>query len=255
MTYHARYRAGEHGGVWRELTALGASVREPVLIKDAWAVAEETMTRVATNIDYIVERLLNCSYQFDVYLDGTAPSVTLPVRRRPDSALLADVVDLEQRVGPIPLSLRAFWQVVGTVSLIGRAPEGWPDYTDPLFVSSPEYALFELRERGPGGEGVFMCGLAPDVLHKDNGLTLGDLCTHLDMTRQAVTKHLGLLESANLVVTVWRGREKLHYLNPTPLHEISERWISKYETRRLEALGNLKRALEETKPGKHHGKT
>ena|ERR1700733_3059277 len=94
-----------------------------------------------------------------------------------------------------------------------------------------------------------------DVLREDNGLTLGDLCTHLDMTRQAVTKHLGLLESANLVVTVWRGREKLHYLNPTPLHEISERWISKYEVHRLEALGNLKRALEETNPKKHHGKT
>ena len=94
-----------------------------------------------------------------------------------------------------------------------------------------------------------------DVLRQDNGLTLGDLCTHLDMTRQAVTKHLGLLESANLVVIVWRGREKLHYLNPTPLHEISVRWISKYDAHRLEALGNLKRALEETKPGKHHGKT
>jgi DNA-binding transcriptional ArsR family regulator len=94
-----------------------------------------------------------------------------------------------------------------------------------------------------------------DLLHQSNGQTLGDLCAHLDMTRQAVTKHLGLLESANLVVTVWRGREKLHYLNPVPLHEISERWISKYDTHRLQALGNLKRALEETKPKKHHGKT
>jgi hypothetical protein len=173
MTYHARYRAGEFVGVWRELTALGASVREPMLINDAWAVAEETMTRVATNIDCIIERLLNRSYQFDVYPDGTAPSVPLPAHRRPDPALLADVVDLEQRVGPIPLSLRAFWQVVGAVSLIGRGPEGWPDYSDPLFVSSPEYGLFELREEGPGEEGpgeegVFMCGLAPDVLHKDN---------------------------------------------------------------------------------------
>lgn len=94
-----------------------------------------------------------------------------------------------------------------------------------------------------------------DVLRQDNGLSLGELCTHLEMTRQAVTKHLGLLESANLVVTVWRGREKLHYLNPVPLHEISERWISKYETHRLQALGNLKRALDQTQPEKHHGKT
>src|SRR5688572_26271421 len=84
-----------------------------------------------------------------------------------------------------------------------------------------------------------------DELFKSNGQTLGELCEHLDMTRQAVTKHLLLLEAANLVVVVWRGREKLHYLNPVPLHEISERWIGKYERHRLQALGDLKRGLEE----------
>ncbi len=84
-----------------------------------------------------------------------------------------------------------------------------------------------------------------DELHKHNGQTLTDLCRHLDMTRQAVTKHLKLLESANLVATVWRGREKLHYLNPVPLHEIHERWIGKYERQRLQALGDLKKGLEE----------
>jgi DNA-binding transcriptional ArsR family regulator len=63
------------------------------------------------------------------------------------------------------------------------------------------------------------------------------------MTRQAVTKHLALLESANLVATVWRGREKLHYLNPAPLHELYERWIGKYERRRLQVLSDLKRGL------------
>lgn len=68
-----------------------------------------------------------------------------------------------------------------------------------------------------------------DRLHQSNGQTLTELCRHLDMTRQAVTKHLGLLEAANLVAVVWRGREKLHYLNPVPLHEIYERWIGKYE--------------------------
>ena len=83
-----------------------------------------------------------------------------------------------------------------------------------------------------------------DELHKNNGQTLSELCEHLDMTRQAVTKHLALLEAANLVATVWRGREKLHYLNPAPLHEIYERWIGKYERRRLRALGDLKRGLE-----------
>jgi len=89
-----------------------------------------------------------------------------------------------------------------------------------------------------------------DQLHKNNGQTLGKLCEHLDMTRQAVTKHLRLLEAANLVVVVWRGREKLHYLNPVPLHEISERWIGKYERNRLQALSDLKRGLEENKDKK-----
>jgi DNA-binding transcriptional ArsR family regulator len=84
-----------------------------------------------------------------------------------------------------------------------------------------------------------------DRLHADNGQTLGQLCEGLDMTRQAVTKHLALLEAANLVVTLWRGREKLHYLNPVPLNEIAERWIGKYERRRVRALNDLKKALEE----------
>src|SRR5277367_3417833 len=86
-----------------------------------------------------------------------------------------------------------------------------------------------------------------DALHKDNGQTLGGLCKHLSMTRQAVTKHLLLLEAANLVAIVWQGREKLHYLNPVPLHEIYARWIGKYDHHRLQALGNLKRSLESKK--------
>ena len=86
-----------------------------------------------------------------------------------------------------------------------------------------------------------------DELHKSNGQTLGELCEHLDMTRQAVTKHLLLLEAANLVVIIWRGREKLHYLNPVPLHEIYERWICKYERHRLQALSDLKKGLEKNK--------
>jgi hypothetical protein len=67
------------------------------------------------------------------------------------------------------------------------------------------------------------------------------------MTRQAVTKHLTLFEKANLVTTVWRGLEKLHYLNPTPSYDVYERWIGKYERSRLQALSDLKKALEEKK--------
>lgn len=84
-----------------------------------------------------------------------------------------------------------------------------------------------------------------DRLRKQSGLTLGELCENHAMSRQAVTKHLALLEAANLVVTVKRGREKLHYLNPVPISEIYMRWIGKFERRRLQALHNLKQALEE----------
>ncbi len=83
-----------------------------------------------------------------------------------------------------------------------------------------------------------------DLLHARNGQTLGELCEGLAMTRQAVSKHLALLEEANLVATAWRGREKLHYLNPVPIHEIAERWIGKFERDRLRALHDLKRGLE-----------
>ena len=83
-----------------------------------------------------------------------------------------------------------------------------------------------------------------DALFATNGQTLSELSAGMDMTRQAVAKHLAILEDANLVTSVRRGREKLHYLNPVPIHEIGARWISKYERRRLEALSDLKKALE-----------
>ena len=83
-----------------------------------------------------------------------------------------------------------------------------------------------------------------DLLHAHDGRTLNELCEHLDMTRQGVTQHLSVLEAANLVATLWQGREKLHFLNPVPLQEIYERWIAKFEKPRLKALSELKRRLE-----------
>lgn len=83
-----------------------------------------------------------------------------------------------------------------------------------------------------------------DRLRADNGQTLGQLSANLDMTRQAVTKHLAVLEEANLVVVLWRGREKLHYLNPAPIHEITQRWIGKFERGRVRILAELKEKLE-----------
>src|SRR5208337_4126342 len=105
-------------------------------------------------------------------------------------------------------------------------------------------------DRHAGMDRVFKALAAPerrlllDKLRAENGQTLGQLCQHLEMTRQAVTKHLKLLEEASLVVPIWRGREKLHHLNPMPIHEIAERWIGKYERGRLRALAELKAKLE-----------
>ena len=83
-----------------------------------------------------------------------------------------------------------------------------------------------------------------DLLCQKNGQTLGELCAELDMARQSATQHIGILEEANLLSTVWRGREKLHFINPVPLHEVYERWVRKFERQRLSLLHDLKKELE-----------
>src|SRR5215831_142785 len=83
-----------------------------------------------------------------------------------------------------------------------------------------------------------------DRLHQRNGQTLTELCEQLGMARQSATQHLGVLEAASLITTVWRGRTKLHYLNPVPIHDIGERWISKFERPRLSALSDIKQRAE-----------
>jgi DNA-binding transcriptional ArsR family regulator len=83
-----------------------------------------------------------------------------------------------------------------------------------------------------------------DRLHADNGQTLNALAAGMDMTRQAVSQHLSVLEGANLIAITWQGREKLHFFNPVPIHDIYERWIRKYERSRLAALHDLKTSLE-----------
>lgn len=83
-----------------------------------------------------------------------------------------------------------------------------------------------------------------DALYRANGQSLAELCSTLSMSRQAVSKHLAILEKAELVATVWRGREKIHYVNPVPLQAIYDQWIRKFEGKRLEALEALKTTLE-----------
>jgi DNA-binding transcriptional ArsR family regulator len=83
-----------------------------------------------------------------------------------------------------------------------------------------------------------------DLLYEQSGQTLGQLCEHLDMARQSATQHIGILEAANLVTTQWRGREKLHFINPVPLHEVYQRWVRKFEAQRLDLLHDVKTQLE-----------
>ncbi len=85
-----------------------------------------------------------------------------------------------------------------------------------------------------------------DRLNEHNGLTLTELCTGMGMTRQSVSKHLDVLEAAELVTTLRRGRQKLHYLNAAPIGDIADRWIHRYDRARAEALSDLKTALEAT---------
>ncbi len=84
-----------------------------------------------------------------------------------------------------------------------------------------------------------------DRLFARNGQTVSELCVNIEISRQAVSKHLSILEQANLVATVFRGREKYHYLNPVPIVDISNRWIGKFQRAQLEQLSDLKRLLEE----------
>jgi DNA-binding transcriptional ArsR family regulator len=110
--------------------------------------------------------------------------------------------------------------------------------------------MFSMADPGDDADLLFKALADPnrrrllDLLHAHDGRTLNDLCEHLEMTRQGVTQHLDLLEAANLVTTMRRGREKLHFLNPVPLQEIYERWIAKFDKPRLKALSDLKRRLE-----------
>lgn len=93
-----------------------------------------------------------------------------------------------------------------------------------------------------------------DMLYVDNGQTLNGLCRFLDMSRQAATKHLRILEEAHLVTTRRHGREKLHYLNPVPIHDIHKRWINKFERPHLDALADLKEKLEENRHDRKNAK-
>jgi hypothetical protein len=170
MSYLQRYLAGDHEAVWQELGGLDPEACGPDIVADAEAVARVTMERVAVNIDRLIERLAARNYVFGVYPDGEAvPGFHAP-RTRPHAGMMPEALALYEQVGPLPLSLRAFWHIVGEVNLVGRAPDdALPAYSDPLSVDGPSLELVVPADDPESGEetGSFYW-IAPDVLHKDN---------------------------------------------------------------------------------------
>jgi len=176
--YLDRYLAGEHEQVWADLLALGPAVRDEPVYSDALAVARETMRRVRHNIELLIPRLRDIGYPFyrygvDVYT-GLSPDEAAemhrlgPVHGSPAADVRDTIAAIEQKVGgPLPLSLRAFYEVVGTVNLTGRHPE-WrisPYSLDALEVHSAEVALEGCDEWGP--EEIMGVPIAPDEYFKD----------------------------------------------------------------------------------------
>jgi len=174
MNYLERYRNGEYERVWGELQSLGSAVRQEPYYSLAREVATETMRRVRRDCDLIISRLRALGYVFGTYPDGSTGYYTQGARVPPSEATRADLAELEERVGPLPLSLVAFWQEVGSVDLVGMH-SSWPEGLDPLVVYGPEVAVSDLddweilaEEGEKGDSGRFEAGLAPDELHKDN---------------------------------------------------------------------------------------
>ena len=167
MNYLERYLNGEHLAVWDDLQALGPSVRQAPNLAQAQAVAAETMQRVSRNCKRLISRLEALGYSFGTYPDGSNRDYPLQPLTLPTEVLLSDYAELEDLAGPIPLSLQAFWQEIGSVDLVGMRP-GWPAGLDPLVVEPPEGALAFWYDFEGGEDQERFVGLAPDDMHKDN---------------------------------------------------------------------------------------
>lgn len=167
MNFLERYRRGEYEQVWAELVALGPAVRREPHLSQAREVAAETMRRVRRNCDVLVSRLRAAGYTFGVYADGSRGYSSDGPLVPPPTSSRSDCSELEEQVGPLPLSLAAFWQEVGSVDFVGRHRD-WPAGRDPLVVYPPEGALSELEMLEEDDSGKFEACLAPDDLHKDN---------------------------------------------------------------------------------------
>ena len=166
MTYHERYMQGEFEQVWADLQNLGQGVRQEPVYSQAREVADETMRRVRRNCERIVARLRTLDYNFGIYPDGSKGYFTSGPLVPFSESSRADMAALDKAVGPLPISLASFWEVVGSVDLVGMR-RGWPSGLDPLVIYGPEEALAEAEDLGESARGV-EAALAPDDLHKDN---------------------------------------------------------------------------------------
>ncbi|WIG60783.1 MAG: hypothetical protein OJF49_003531 [Ktedonobacterales bacterium] len=184
-TYLERYLAGERERVWAELLALGARVRDEPVYSDALAVARETMRRARHNIEVLIPRLEEIGYYFGYgWLENDERSFANwqpPVFGPPKPHVLDRIIELETLIGPLPLSLRAWYETVGAVNFVGAAPEQWhvDERADPLYIYPIEEALAEYAEWktvhtawAAGDEandpGPFRVPIAPDFCHKYN---------------------------------------------------------------------------------------
>ncbi len=167
MNYQERYLNGEFEKVWDELQALGPQVRKEPWVSAAGEVAGETMRRVRLDCETIISRLRSMGYTFGIYPDGSSGYYSEGPHIEPSPQMQKDAAELESQSGLLPLSLEAFWRVVGSVDLVGKG-EGWPGLLDPLVIDPPIGPLTSLLDDEPQAGGQVEAPLAPDELHKDN---------------------------------------------------------------------------------------
>lgn len=167
MNYLKRYRNGEYKQVWNEMTALGPAVRQKRYYSQACAVATETMRRVRGNCELLVSRLRDAGYILGTYPDGSCHRDPPEPLVSPSKKTRAAIAEFEEQNGPLPLSLVAFWQEVGSVDLIGMHRK-WPYGLDPLVVYPAEGALSCIYDYRNSTDYEWFAPLAPDDVHKDN---------------------------------------------------------------------------------------
>jgi hypothetical protein len=235
-TYLERYIAGEHEHVWHELLAQGVAVREEPLYTDAWAVAVETMRRAHANIEVLAARLKTHGYTFGYCwagaLERSVARGQAPTFAPPPPNVGEQIAELERLTGPLPLSLRAFYTVVGAVNFVGTAPASWDvdERTDPLYVYPLTQALAEYvdwrqahgawQATGRNNPGPFRVPIAPDYLHKYN--ISGGMWYHIVLPNPAVDVPLGAERHRTTFVNYlrtcfrWAGFPGLEFAGTVP---------------------------------------